>query len=151
MQECWKNKNGLFQYGNSPLFHPILFHFVPWHFGQGGRVSELSSNLITSPHFTHLYKPLPGFSPVEYIIEKIKRLITSYFNCLSLLQTKTVLKHYLECFFVGPTLIVSVTVVPGLFTASLFGTNCPVPASRTLVDVLLMIKKFKFNHMYGKP
>jgi len=134
-----KNKNGLSHHRNSPLFYPILFHFVPWHFGQGGKVSELSSNLITSPHFTHLYKPLPGFSPVEYIIEKIKRLITRSFNCLDLLQTKTVLKHYLECFLVGPTLIVSVTVVPGLFTASLLGTNCPVPASRTLVDVLLMI------------
>lgn len=139
MQECWKNKNGLFQHGNSPLFYPILFHFVPWHFGQGGSVSELSSNLITSPQFTHLYKPFPGFSPVEYIIEKIKRLITRSFNCFRLMQTKTVLKHYLECFLVGPTLIVSVTVVPGLFTASLLGTNCPEPASLTLIDVLLMI------------
>src|SRR5665647_67939 len=134
-----KNKNGLSQHRNSPLFYPILFHFVPWHFGQGGRVSELSSSLITSPHFTHLYKPLPGFFPVEYIIIKIKRLITCSFNCLGLMQTKTVLKHYLECFLTGPTLIVSVTVVPGLFAASLLGTNCPVPASLTLVDVLLMI------------
>ena len=133
-----KSKNGLSLYRNSPFSYPILFHFVPWHFGQGGRVSELSSNLITSPHFTHLYKPLPGFSPVEYIIEKNKRLITRSFNCLSLMQTKTVLKHYLECFLVGPTLIVSLTVVPGLFSASLFGTNWPEPASLTLVDVLLM-------------
>lgn len=146
-----KNKNGLSHHRNSPLFYPILFHFVPWHFGQGGKVSELSSNLITSPQFTHLYKPFPGFSPVVYITIKIKGLITRSFNCLSQFETKAALKHYLECFFVGPTLIVSLTVVPGLFTASLFGTNCPVPASRTLVDVLLMIKKFKFNHMYGKP
>lgn len=94
-----KNKNGLFQHRNSPLFYPILFHFVPWHFGQGGRVSELSSNLITSPQFTHLYKPLPGFSPVVYIIEKIKRLITRPFNCHGLTQTKTVFGTLLRMLF----------------------------------------------------
>ena len=66
----WKHKKGLFQFRNSPNLYPTLSHFVPWHFGQGGSVSELSSNLITSPHFLHLYKPFPGFSPVVYIIKQ---------------------------------------------------------------------------------
>jgi hypothetical protein len=82
MKEYFHNKKGLSQFKDSPFFYPTLFHLVPWHFGQGGRVSELSSNLITSPHFTHLYNPFPGFSPVVYIIIKIKilikRTITNY-------------------------------------------------------------------------
>lgn len=64
-------RKGLFQLRNSPILYPTLFHLVPWHFGQGGSVSVLSSNLITSPQFRHLYRPFPGFSPVVYIIEKI--------------------------------------------------------------------------------
>jgi len=68
-------KNGLLQLRNSPLFYPTLVHLVPWHFGHGGNTSELSSNLITSPHFTHLYKPFPGFSPVLYINLLFKKLI----------------------------------------------------------------------------
>ena len=72
---CYKNKNGLLQLRNSPFYYPILVHFVPWHLGHGGNVSVLSSNLITSPHFTHLYKPFPGFSPVVYINLLFKKLI----------------------------------------------------------------------------
>lgn len=45
---CYKRKRRLLQYRNSPFFHPIFIHFVPWHLGQGGKTSELSSNLITS-------------------------------------------------------------------------------------------------------
>ena len=70
-----KNRKGLSLHRNSPNSYPTLSHFVPWHFGHGGNVSESSSNLITSPHFVHLYKPFPGFSPVEYIKLKFKRLI----------------------------------------------------------------------------
>lgn len=70
-----RQKNGLPQQRNSPLFYPTFVHLVPWHWGHGGNTSELSSNLITSPHFTHLYKPFPGFSPVVYINLLFKRLI----------------------------------------------------------------------------
>lgn len=70
-----KRKNGLLQLRNSPLFYPILVHLVPWHLGHGGKTSESSSNLITAPHFSHLYKPFPGFSPVVYIILHLKKLI----------------------------------------------------------------------------
>ena len=72
---CNKNKNGLLRLRNSPFCYPTLVHLVPWHLGHGGNTSELSSNLITSPHFTHLYKPFPGFSPVVYINLLFKKLI----------------------------------------------------------------------------
>jgi len=49
---------------------------------------------------------------------------------------------------IGPTLIVSVTVVAGLLVASLAGTNCPVRASLTRVEVLLMIKVFEVNKLF---
>ncbi len=70
MQDYWNYKKGLLQLRNNPDFYPTLFHLVPWHFGHGGSVSVSSSNLITSPQFTHLYKPFPGFSPVVYIIKQ---------------------------------------------------------------------------------
>lgn len=76
MERLWEYKKGLPYFKNSPNSYPTLFHFVPWHFGQGGSVSVSSSNLIASPHFVHLYKPFPGFSPVEYIKFEFKRLIT---------------------------------------------------------------------------
>ena len=72
---CHNTKNGLLQFRNSPFYYPTFVHLVPWHLGHGGNTSELSSNLITSPHFTHLYKPFPGFSPVVYINLLFKKLI----------------------------------------------------------------------------
>jgi hypothetical protein len=54
------------------------------------------------------------------------------------------MKHYLR-FLVGPTLIVSVTVVDGLLSASFDGTNFPVRASRTLVDVFDIFINIKLN------
>ena len=78
MQEYWKHKKGLFPSRNSPNLYPILSHFVPWHFGQGGSVSVLSSNLIISPHALHLYKPFPGFSPVVYIINQFIKIKTRF-------------------------------------------------------------------------
>lgn len=62
---------------SQPFSYPILFQYVFSHTGQGGRVSVSSSSLITFPHFVHLYKPFPGFSPVRYIILqflKVKQL-----------------------------------------------------------------------------
>ena len=73
---------------------------------------------------------------------KFKRLIThSNYCCIPL---KQLLKHYLERFLVGPTLIVSLTVVAGLLVASLSGTNLPERASLTLVDVLLIFLIFNY-------
>jgi len=74
MQECSEHKKRLFQFRNSPNPYPTLSHLIPWHFGQGGSVSVLSSNLITSPHFLHLYRPFPGFSPVVYIINQFIKI-----------------------------------------------------------------------------
>lgn len=60
-------------------FSKIYFvNFVPLHFGQGGKVSVLSSKTTTVPHFVHLYEPFPGFSPVVCIFLKFRRLITSF-------------------------------------------------------------------------
>jgi hypothetical protein len=54
------------------------------------------------------------------------------------------MKHYLR-FLVGPTLTVSVTVVAGRLLASPVWTNCPVRASRTLVDVFDIFINIKLN------
>lgn len=78
MHEYREHKKGLSLFRNSPNLYPILFHLVSWHFGQGGSVSVLSSNLITSPHFVHLYKPFPGFSPVVCIINKFIKIKTRF-------------------------------------------------------------------------
>ena len=61
-----------------PYSYPILSQYVPSHLGQGGNLSESSSNLITSPQLVHLYVPFPGFSPVRYITQKFKRLINLF-------------------------------------------------------------------------
>jgi len=53
-------------------------------------------------------------------------------------------------FLTGPTLIFSVTVVAGLLVASPDGTNCPVRASLTLVEVLLILNGFKFNNVTSR-
>lgn len=91
------NTNGLPQNSDSPEDYPTLSHFVAWHFGQGGRVSVLSSNLITSPHFLHLYDPLPGFSPVVCIINQFKKRLKNKNKLLAAFFHRTNLNLFRYC------------------------------------------------------
>lgn len=61
-----------------PFSYPILFQYVLLQLGHGGSLSESSSSLITSPHWVHLYLPLPGFSPVRYIILRVLKIKQSF-------------------------------------------------------------------------
>lgn len=110
-----------------------LTNFCPFGAMTAWRWRKSIRVIIKSNYFSTFYAFVATFTRFfSSCVHKIK------FKGLKTCSTLFIVERLFTTFLGQTTFTFSVTVVEGLRVASLSGTNCPVRASRTLVDVLLM-------------